>query len=192
MDSVKSKFKLFVGIFGCGVSVNSNLKLFVGIFDCGFSVKLNLKLFARILGCGFSVKSKFKLFVGILGCGFSVKPNLKVFARILGCGFSVKSKIKLFVGILGCGFSVKSKFSETQAPCGLNMDCCPAGKNSPQKKKLELFLQAGSPLSGCFFQKKRAAAMRPKKSFSPLNLSMSEERIKRWTLRYAAARSPYL
>ena len=181
-----------MGILGGGVSVKSNLKLFVGILGCEFSVKSNLKVFVGILDCGVSVKSKFKLFVGIFGCGVSVNPNLKPFARIFGCEFSVKPKFKPFVRILGCGFSVKSKFSETQAPCGLNMDCCPAGKNSPQKKKLELFLQAGSPLSGCFFQKKRAAAMRPEKSFSPLNFSMSEERIKRRTLRYAAARSHYL
>ena len=164
----------------------------MGILGCGFSIKPNLKVFARILGCGFSVKPNLKVFARIFGCGFSVKSNLKPFEGILGGRFSVKSKFKLFARILDCGVSVKSKFSETQAPCGLHMDCCPAGKNSPQKKKLELFLQAGSPLSGCFFQKKRAAAMRPEKSFSPLNLSMSEERIKRRTLRYAAARSPYL
>ena len=183
---------MFARILGCGFSVNSNLKVFEGISGEGLSVKSKFKLFVGILDCEFSVKPNLKVFARIFGCGFSVKSNLKPFARILGCGFSVKSKIKLFVGILGCGFSVKSKFSETQAPCGLNMDCCPEGKNSPQKKKLELFLQAGSPLSGCFFQKKRAAAMRPEKSFSPLNFSMSEERIKRRTLRYAAARSPYL
>ena len=142
-----------MGIFGGWFSVKSNLKVFAGIFDYEFSVKLNLKLFARILGCGFSVKSKFKLFVGILDCGVSVKSKFKLFVGIFDCGFSVKLNLKLFVGIFGGGVSVKSKFSEMQAPCDLSMDCYPAEKNSPQKKKLELFLQAGSPLSGFFSEK---------------------------------------
>ena len=117
--------------------------MFAGIFDYEFSVKLNLKLFVGIFGGGVSVKSKFKPFV-----------------RIFDCGVSVKSKLKLFAGISGEGFSVKSKFSEMQAPCDLSMDCYPAEKNSPQKRNLNSFSRLAVHCQA-FFQKKRAAAMRP-------------------------------
>ena len=151
--SVKLNLKLFARILGCGFSVKSKFKMFVGILDCGVSVKSKFKLFVGIFDCGFSVKLNLKLFVGIFGGGVSVKSKFKPFVRIFDCGVSVKSKLKLFAGISGEGFSVKSKFSEMQAPCDLSMDCYPAEKNSPQKKKLELFLQAGSPLSGFFSEK---------------------------------------
>ncbi|MFR2966104.1 MAG: hypothetical protein ACLTK0_06830 [Anaerovoracaceae bacterium] len=162
---------MFARILGCGFSVNSNLRCLRNFWR-RVICKVKIQLFVGILDCEFSVKPNLKVFARIFGCGFSVKSNLKPFARILGCGFSVKSKIKLFVGILGCGFSVKSKFSETQAPCGLNMDC-PEGKNSPQKrKKLELFHRPAVHCQAVF--RKEGCGNEAGKSFSALNFSMSE------------------